>query len=62
VGATVEGASTAEAVLQLAGQRGWHLPICGQVGALMAGGTTAAAAVRALMERDLREESLALQT
>ena len=62
VGATVEGASTAEAVLRLAGQRGWHLPICGQVGALMAGGTTAAAAVRALMERDLREESLALQT
>jgi glycerol-3-phosphate dehydrogenase (NAD(P)+) len=62
VGATVEGASTAEAVLRLAQQRGWHLPISHEVGQLMSGQVSAAQAVRHLMERDLREECLALPT
>ncbi len=62
VGATVEGASTAEAVLRLAQQRGWHLPISHEVGLLMRGQVSAAQAVRHLMERDLREERLALPT
>jgi glycerol-3-phosphate dehydrogenase (NAD(P)+) len=62
VGATVEGASTAEAVLQLARQRGWHLPISSEVGLLMQGQVDPAQAVRHLMERDLREERLALPT
>ena len=61
VGATVEGAGTTEAVLRLAQQHGWHLPISGEVAELMAGRSTAADAVRRLMERDLREESLAIQ-
>ncbi|MEY4298433.1 MAG: hypothetical protein RLZZ423_1612 [Cyanobacteriota bacterium] len=61
VGATVEGAGTSDAVLRLAEQQGWHLPICSEVGALMAGRSSAAAAVRRLMERDLREERLAVQ-
>jgi glycerol-3-phosphate dehydrogenase (NAD(P)+) len=61
VGATVEGAGTTDAVLRLAQQHGWHLPICAEVAELMAGRSTAAEAVRRLMERDLREESLAIQ-
>jgi glycerol-3-phosphate dehydrogenase (NAD(P)+) len=61
VGATVEGAGTTDAVLHLARDRGWHLPICNEVAELMAGRRTAAEAVRRLMERDLREESLALR-
>ncbi len=61
VGATVEGASTADAVLALAAAHHWHLPICEQVGALMAGSITPAAAVRRLMERDLRPETLLLR-
>ena len=61
VGATVEGASTADAVLALAAVHHWHLPICEQVGALMAGAITPAAAVRRLMERDLRPETLLLR-
>ena len=61
VGATVEGAGTADAVLRLAAANQWHLPICNEVGALMAGASSPAQAVRRLMERDLRAESLALQ-
>ena len=61
VGATVEGAGTTDAVLRLAEQHGWHLPICSEVAALMAGRSSASAAVRRLMERDLREERLAVQ-
>jgi glycerol-3-phosphate dehydrogenase len=48
-------------VLRLAQQHSWHLPICAEVAELMAGRCTAADAVRRLMERDLREESLAIQ-
>ena len=58
VGATVEGAHTCEAVLALAGRHGWHLPICEQVGALMAGQITADQAVGRLMGRGLKAEDL----
>ncbi|MFM2081291.1 MAG: hypothetical protein RLZZ219_1973 [Cyanobacteriota bacterium] len=61
VGATVEGAGTTAAVLELATRNGWHLPICSEVAGLIDGHSSAAAAVRRLMERDLREERLALQ-
>jgi glycerol-3-phosphate dehydrogenase (NAD(P)+) len=57
VGATVEGAPTARAVLRLAERGGWRLPICEQVVALLDGRIDAAQAVRALMERDLRAEA-----
>jgi glycerol-3-phosphate dehydrogenase (NAD(P)+) len=59
VGATVEGAQTALAVLALGERHGWHLPICEQVGALMAGQQEPAAAVRLLMGRGLKPEELA---
>jgi glycerol-3-phosphate dehydrogenase (NAD(P)+) len=59
VGATVEGAQTTRAVLALAERHGWHLPICEQVGALMAGALAPEAAVRQLMGRGLRQEDLA---
>jgi glycerol-3-phosphate dehydrogenase (NAD(P)+) len=59
VGATVEGANTALAVLALGERHGWHLPICEQVGALMAGQQEPAAAVRLLMGRGLKPEELA---
>ena len=59
VGATVEGAQTAQAVLALGERHGWHLPICEQVGALMAGKQEPAAAVRLLMGRGLKPEELA---
>jgi len=59
VGATVEGAQTALAVLALGERHGWHLPICEQVGALMAGELEPAAAVRLLMGRGLKPEELA---
>jgi glycerol-3-phosphate dehydrogenase (NAD(P)+) len=59
VGATVEGANTALAVLALGERHGWHLPICEQVGALMAGEQEPAAAVRLLMGRGLKPEELA---
>lgn len=58
VGATVEGASTAKAVLALAQRRGWHLPICTQVVALMDGSVAPHQAVKQLMERDLRSEAV----
>lgn len=58
VGATVEGAGTAEAVLRLAQQGGWRLPICEQVEAVMAGRVNPAEAVRRLMDRGLRDEGL----
>ena len=61
VGATVEGVSTAEAVHALGLQHGWHLPICREVVGLLEGKVTAAAAVRRLMERDLRQEGLLVQ-
>lgn len=60
VGATVEGAGTTDAVLRLAASRGWYLPICSEVAALMAAEITPAQTVRRLMERDLRAESPAL--
>jgi glycerol-3-phosphate dehydrogenase (NAD(P)+) len=59
VGATVEGAQTALAVLALGERHGWHLPICEQVAALMAGELEPAAAVRLLMGRGLKPEELA---
>ena len=62
VGATVEGASTAEAVLRLAERHHWHLPISHEVGLLMRGDVSPTQTVRHLMERALREERLALRT
>jgi glycerol-3-phosphate dehydrogenase (NAD(P)+) len=56
ISATVEGPRTARAALQLANRQGWHLPICEQVVQVLEGHSTPAAAVRALMERDLRPE------
>ena len=58
IGATVEGVPTARAVMQLADQRGWKLPISTEVLQLVDGRATPAAAVRRLMERQLREERL----
>ncbi len=57
VGATVEGPRTARACLTLAGQRGWELPICEQVVALLRGEAGARDVVRRLMERDPRPEA-----
>jgi glycerol-3-phosphate dehydrogenase (NAD(P)+) len=57
IGATVEGPSTARAVLRLAAVHGWRLPITEQVVALLSGEIDASRAVRALMERDLRAEA-----
>ena len=56
ISATVEGPRTARAALQLASRKGWHLPICEQVVLVLEGHSTPAAAVKALMERDLRPE------
>jgi len=61
VGATVEGAQTANAVNALAARHSWHLPICEQVGALMAGRIEPVQAVRRLMERHLKPEELAFR-
>jgi glycerol-3-phosphate dehydrogenase (NAD(P)+) len=61
IGATVEGPRTARATLALARGRGWNLPICEQVVAVIEGRTTAEAAARALMERQLRAEALPLR-
>ncbi len=58
IGATVEGVPTARAVMQLAGKRGWNLPISAEVLDLVDGNASPAAAVRRLMERQLREERL----
>ena len=58
VGATVEGAHTCQAVLALSARHGWLLPICEQVGALMAGQITAEQTVQRLMGRGLRAEEL----
>jgi glycerol-3-phosphate dehydrogenase (NAD(P)+) len=58
VGGTVEGVPTAQAVQQLAGREGWHLPISHQVAALIAGELTPLDAVRQLMERELKAEGL----
>jgi glycerol-3-phosphate dehydrogenase (NAD(P)+) len=62
VGATVEGMPTASAVLQLAASRGWSLPICAEVGHLIEGQVEPQAAVRRLMERQLRPEGVALRS
>ncbi|WP_255089021.1 NAD(P)H-dependent glycerol-3-phosphate dehydrogenase [Synechococcus sp. Tobar12-5m-g] len=56
IGATVEGPVTAEAALALARRGGGTLPICEQVVALLHGRSSAKAVVRALMERDLKQE------
>ncbi|MCP9850061.1 NAD(P)H-dependent glycerol-3-phosphate dehydrogenase [Cyanobium sp. Morenito 9A2] len=56
VGATVEGASTATAVVRLALQRAWHLPICEQVAALVNERIQPRETVRALMDRALKNE------
>ena len=56
IGATVEGRSTVAASLRLARERGWHLPICDQVQAVIAGEISPAATVRALMGRELKPE------
>ena len=58
VGATVEGATTADAVLLLGQEHQWHLPICHEVVALMEGQVKPDAAVRRLMERHLKDEGL----
>ena len=57
IGATVEGPRTARAALALAAQQGWHLPICDQVMGVVDGRVQPLAAVRALMERELKAES-----
>lgn len=57
IGATVEGPSTAEAGLALARPHGWPVPICEQVVALIQARITAEQAVRALLDRDLKEEA-----
>ncbi|MFN7899333.1 MAG: NAD(P)H-dependent glycerol-3-phosphate dehydrogenase [Synechococcaceae cyanobacterium] len=57
IGATVEGARTARASLELARRHGWSLPICTQVVHLLEGLSDAPTAVRALMERDPRAEA-----
>jgi glycerol-3-phosphate dehydrogenase (NAD(P)+) len=46
-------------VLALAQREGWRLPICEQVGALMAGDIQPSEAVARLMGRGLRPEELA---
>lgn len=56
IGATVEGPRTARAALALAERRGWSLPICDQVVAVLEGRTKPARAVQALMQRDLKPE------
>ncbi|MGL6133533.1 MAG: NAD(P)H-dependent glycerol-3-phosphate dehydrogenase [Prochlorococcaceae cyanobacterium] len=61
IGATVEGPRTARAALTLAGPRGWSLPICEQVVAVIDGRSTPQEAARALMERQLRAEALLSQ-
>lgn len=61
VGATVEGMPTTSAVLQLAASHGWALPICAEVGHLIDGQVEPQAAVRRLMERQLRPEGVALR-
>jgi glycerol-3-phosphate dehydrogenase (NAD(P)+) len=57
IGATVEGPSTAEAALALARPHGWPVPICEQVVALIHARVTPDQAVRALLDRDLKEEA-----
>jgi glycerol-3-phosphate dehydrogenase (NAD(P)+) len=56
IAATVEGVPTADAALALAQQRGWHLPICEQVAAVIRAEVTPAQAVQALMGRQLKAE------
>ena len=58
VGATVEGMPTAAAVMQMAGEQHWHLPISAEIHHLVQGRVTPRQAVRRLMERDLKEEDL----
>jgi glycerol-3-phosphate dehydrogenase (NAD(P)+) len=58
IGATVEGVPTALAALALAAERGWTLPICEQVVAVIDGRSSPLQAARALMERQLRAEIL----
>jgi len=57
IGATVEAPPTARAVVSLADQKGWSVPICRQVVDLLEGRVDPREAVRALMERDLRPEA-----
>jgi glycerol-3-phosphate dehydrogenase (NAD(P)+) len=61
IGSTVEGPRTALAALALARERGWSLPICEQVVAVIEGRSTAESAARSLMERQLRAEALPLR-
>lgn len=56
IGATVEGVHTADATLALARQRGWHLPICEQVAAVINAVVRPVEAVQALMGRELKAE------
>lgn len=56
IGATVEGPATAEAALELARRHALHLPICEQVVGLLQQRVAPQEAVRALMERNLRQE------
>jgi len=58
IDATVEGPRTARAALALAARHSWRLPICEQVVALLEGRIDAPQAVRALMERDPKPESV----
>jgi glycerol-3-phosphate dehydrogenase (NAD(P)+) len=56
IGQVVEGVYAAEAVREVAAGLDLDLPICAQVAAILAGRTTPAAAVDALMARALRPE------
>jgi glycerol-3-phosphate dehydrogenase (NAD(P)+) len=56
IGATVEGPRTARAALVLAQELGFHLPICEQIEALLAGRVQVREVVPSLMRRDPRAE------
>ncbi len=56
-GGVVEGAATAPAALALAARHGLDLPIAEQVAAVIAGERSVAAAMEALLARDLRAEA-----
>jgi glycerol-3-phosphate dehydrogenase (NAD(P)+) len=58
VGATVEGVPTAAAVMQMASEQHWHLPISAEIHNLALGRVTPQEAVRRLMERELKDEGL----
>lgn len=56
LGSTAEGVNTTQVLLAIAGDRQLAVPIAREVGRLLAGEITPQAAVRALIERDLKGE------